>query len=172
MRIMRVTANGRRRAFEVHTSKYSYVFPFVKTSPRPSSTDPVVTVSPDPELGNEAFTYVLASGKEGTIHLDSVLEVNEDPKYMADLLLYKLSVEADRRMKESGRGARDVAEELGTSPAQLYRLLDPTNYTKSFRQLTTLLNILGCTVELKVGKATNHAARTNRRSAKSASGTL
>jgi hypothetical protein len=30
----------------------------------------------DAELGGEAFTYVLASGREGTVHVDHVLEYN------------------------------------------------------------------------------------------------
>jgi hypothetical protein len=39
---------------------------------------------------------------------------------------------------------------LGTSPAQLYRLLDQTNYAKSIDQLLALLSILDCEVELVV----------------------
>ncbi|MGH3732105.1 MAG: hypothetical protein ACRDVC_01800 [Acidimicrobiales bacterium] len=150
MKIIGVRANGRRRAFEVRTARRTYFFPFNQSDPAPSGADPVVEVRPDPELGNEGFTYRLRSGQEGTIHVESVLEVNEDPKYMADLLVYKLSLEAARRMEESGRTARDVAQELGTSPAQLYRLLDPTNYSKSIRQLATLLNILGYQIDVQV----------------------
>jgi hypothetical protein len=48
----------------------------------------------------------------------------------------------------SGLSARAVAERLGTSPAQLYRLLDPTNYNKSARQLLALLAIGGATVTI------------------------
>jgi hypothetical protein len=150
MKIRDVVANGRRRAFEVHTSKRVYLFPYVNSDPKPGGANPVVIVLPDPDFGNEAFTYELKSGEQGTIHLDSVLEINEDPKYMADLILYKLSLEAKQLMESSGRTARDLAEELGTSPAQLYRLLDPTNYTKSFRQLTMLLNALGCSVDVEL----------------------
>ena len=171
MKITRVTANGRRRAFEVRAGQHAYLFPFAKADPVPSGADPVVEVNPDPELSNEGFTYRLRSGREGTIHVDSVLEVNEDAKYMGDLLLYKLSLEAQQRMGRSGRTVRDVAQELGTSPAQLYRLLDPTNYTKSFRQLTALLNILGCSVDVQLstisrprqlrGSATTKLVRSN-----------
>ena len=150
MKISNVRANGRRRAFEVSSGRYTYLFPFVKADPRPSGSNPVVDVAADTELGSEAFTYVLASGDEGTIHLDSVREINREPKYMADLLLYKLSVEASHRLSESGRTARDIANELGTSPAQLYRLIDATNYSKSFRQLATLLSILGYSIDVSV----------------------
>ena len=37
---------------------------------------------------------------------------------------------------------------IGTSATQLYRLLDPTNYRKSLRQLFELLNLLGCDVDV------------------------
>jgi len=53
-------------------------------------------------------------------------------------------------MRKLQRTARDVADQLETSPAQLYRLLDPANCDKSFRQLVTLLSILGGTVEMRV----------------------
>ncbi len=35
----------------------------------------------DAELGREAFTYRLACGAEGSVHVDSVLDVNADPDY-------------------------------------------------------------------------------------------
>lgn len=38
-------------------------------TPPSLSADPLVEVAPDPELGNEAFTYQLSSGAEGTIHV-------------------------------------------------------------------------------------------------------
>ena len=150
MKIRNVKANGRKRAFEVQTARGTYAFPFARTVPTPSGADPVVAVAPDPELGKEGFTYVLRSGREGSVHVDSVLEVNEDPKYMADLLMYKLSLAAKQGMEQSGLPAREVAAALDTSPAQLYRLLDPTNYTKSFRQLVQLLGILGRDVDVLV----------------------
>lgn len=57
---------------------------------------------------------------------------------MADLTLYRLTEEARSRLDSSGLSVREVARSLGTSPA-LYRLLDPTNYTKSLRQLMSSL---------------------------------
>ena len=59
----------------------------------------------------------LESGAEGSVHIDSVLEYNEDPGYMADLALYRLSQEARERFEASGLSAREVARSLGTSPA-------------------------------------------------------
>ena len=48
----------------------------------------------DRELGGEGFSYELLSGKTGTVHAEQVLEYNRDPNYVRDLMLYKLTVEA------------------------------------------------------------------------------
>ncbi|MGH8193651.1 MAG: hypothetical protein ACREQ8_04505 [Woeseiaceae bacterium] len=106
----------------------------------------------DKELGNEAFTYVLKSGKHGSIHIEQVLEYIEDPKYLADLLTYKLSIEAKKGLESSKLSRRQIAKRLNTSVPQLYRLLDPTNTSKSMKQLVALLHILDRDVDLVVKK--------------------
>jgi hypothetical protein len=106
----------------------------------------------DRELGNEAFTYILQSGEEGSVHIDQVLEYNEDPKYLAELLIYKLTLEARRRIEGSGLSRRQIARRLNTSVPQLYRLLEPANTTKSMKQLISLLHILNCDVDLVIKK--------------------
>jgi len=50
----------------------------------------------------------------------------------------------------AARCCRESARRLGTSAPQLYRLLDPTNSSKSINQLISLLHVLGCQVELKM----------------------
>jgi hypothetical protein len=45
---------------------------------------------------------------------------------------------------------REIIQRLGTSPSQLYRLLDQTNYRKSVDQLLRLLKVLDCDVQLVV----------------------
>jgi predicted XRE-type DNA-binding protein len=112
--------------------------------------DPIEQLFVDKELGNEAFTYVLASGKEGSIHIEQVLEYNEDPEYLADLLTYKLSIEAMKSIESSSLSRRQIAKRLNTSVPQLYRLLDPANTSKSMKQLVALLHILDRDVELVV----------------------
>lgn len=107
----------------------------------------------DEELGHEAFTYELASGEEGTVHIDQVLDYNRDPRYLSDLLLYKLTLVARERVERSRLSKRELIRRLGTSAAQLYRLLDPTNYAKSIDQLVALLSVLDCEVDLIVRKA-------------------
>jgi hypothetical protein len=150
MKIKSVKFNNRKRAFEVGTWRHSYLFPYIKTDPAPSSEDPVVQVSMDDELGREGFSYKLASGKEGIVHIEQVLEYNQDPRYMRDLLLYKLTLEAQKRVDESGLSKREIIRRLDTSPAQFYRLLDSTNYRKSMDKMLFLLHVLDCEIDLVV----------------------
>ncbi len=72
------------------------------------------------------------------------------PTYLRDALIYKLTVEARRRVEESGLGRRAIARRLRTSVPQLYRLLDTTNSRKSMNQLVSLLHILDCSVDVVV----------------------
>ncbi|MCL5882597.1 MAG: helix-turn-helix domain-containing protein [Actinobacteria bacterium] len=150
MKIRSVKPNNRKRAFEVATWRDRYVFPYAGCKPVPSASDAVVTVSVDDELGREAFSYMLESGREGTVHVEQVLEYNENPAYMRDLLLYKLTLEAQKRLEASPLSKREIIRRLNTSPAQLYRLLDQTNYHKSLDKLLILLRVLDCEVDLIV----------------------
>ena len=104
----------------------------------------------DKELGNEGFTYVLESGQEGAVHIDHVLEYNQDPSYLKNMLLYKLTLETQKQVERSPLSKREIIRRLGTSASQFYRLLDQTNYKKSFGQLLAVLDILGCEVEFAV----------------------
>lgn len=150
MKIRRVTANNRRKAFEVTTAKKRLVFPFARLEVRPTADDPITKTFVDKELASEGFTYVLQSGREGTVHIEDVLEYNQDPDYLRDLLLYRLTLEAQKRIAATPLARREIIRRLGTSPAQLYRLLDQTNYRKSVDQLLRLLQVLDCDVELVV----------------------
>jgi len=150
MIIRSVRHNNRRRVFEVSLSAKTFAFPYKRAEPSPTREDPVVRVFVDEELGREGFTYELASERTGTVHVEQVLEHNKDPHYMRDMLLYRLTIEAQKRMGVSGLSKREVVRLLGTSAAQLYRLLDQTNYRKSVDQLLSLLQVLECEVDLVV----------------------
>jgi predicted XRE-type DNA-binding protein len=153
MKIRCITLNNRRNEFEVVTrSGVTHNFPYAKADPRPGPEDRIKEAFVDRELGNEAFTYVLESGKEGSVHIEQVLEYYEDPNYLAELLTYKLTVEAQRGIENSGLSRRQIAKRLQTSLPQLYRLLDPANTSKSMNQLVTLLHILNRDVDLVVKK--------------------
>ena len=150
MKITSVTANNRKRAFEVKTRRGEWPFPYSRAEPEPTPSDPIVELYIDPELGREGFTYLLASGAEGSVHIDHVLDYNEEPGYMRDLLLYNLTCDALDRIEASSLSKREIIRRLGTSPAQFYRLIDPTNYRKSVDKMLTLLQVLGCEVEVVV----------------------
>ncbi len=150
MKIRSIKTNNRKRAFEIATWRQPYLFPYSKSHPSPGTDDPVVEAKIDEELGREAFTYKLASGKEGTVHIEQVLEYNQDPGYLRDLLLYKLTVAAQERVEQSDLSKREIIRRLGTSPAQFYRLLDTTNYRKSVDKVLFLLHVLDCEVDLVI----------------------
>jgi hypothetical protein len=151
MKIRKVSANNRKHEFTIVTRAGSdYSFPYSKAAPKPSAKDPIDDLYVDKELGSEAFTYTLKSGQEGSVHIEQVLEYNEDPKYLAGLLTYRLSVEAQKRLEASDLSRRQLAKRLNTSVPQLYRLLDPTNTSKSMTQLVALLHVLDCDVDLVV----------------------
>lgn len=153
MKIKRVIVNQRKAQLEVVAANGAvFPLPFSHLSPRPTSTNRIREAYPDKELAKEAVTYVLASGVEGSIHLDAVLEYNQDPRYMSELLLHQLTVHARSRIEQSGLSRREIARRLGTSLPQLYRLLDPTNTTKSLNQMISLLHVLGCEVSVVVRK--------------------
>lgn len=150
MRIRSVQGNNRRKAFQVSTSGRSMTFPYCKADPLPTTADPVTGVVVDHELASEAFTYMLRSGREGTVHIEQVLEYNQDAAYLRKALLYRLTMEAQKRATRSRLSKREIIRRLATSPAQLYRLLDQTNHRKSIDQMLSLLHVLDCDVELRV----------------------
>ena len=150
MKIRSVRFNNKRKGFDARVSSKTYVFPYAKAGPSPTSDDPVIRVYVDKELGGEGFSYELQSGKTGTVHIEQVLEYNRDPNYLRDLMLYKLTLEAQRRIADSPLSKREIIRRMGTSATQLYRLLDQTNYKKSLDQLVSLLQLLECDVDLVV----------------------
>ncbi|NOS83271.1 MAG: helix-turn-helix domain-containing protein, partial [Nitrospira sp.] len=150
MKIQSVTHNNRKKAFQVKASKKLFQLPYSKVDPQPGAADPIARVFVDKELEGEGFTYVLESGKEGTVHGEQVLEYNQDPRYLRDALLYKLTIEAQKRVEASALSKREIIRRLRTSATQFYRLLDQTNSRKSVDQLLSLLHVLDCDIELLV----------------------
>ena len=150
MKIRSAVANNRRRAFELRMGSRLLPYPYARANPRPSTGDPIRELGVDAEVGREAFWYVLASGARGYVHVEQVLEYNQDPSYTRDLLLYSLTLEAQQQVKKSSLAKREIIRRLGTSAAQFYRLLDQTNYRKSIDQMLALLQVLDCEVKLVI----------------------
>jgi len=116
----------------------------------PSTDNKIKEAYVDKELGNTAVTYILESGEEDSIHLDAFLDYNKDPEYMAKVMLYKLTLTALELVKNSCLSKREIARKLNTSPAQLYRLLNTANYSKTIDQMVTLLASLGYEVNFNL----------------------
>ena len=148
MKITSVRANNRKRYFEVDAPSGRWTFPYAVCDLPPTSDDPIVELYVDPEFGCEGFSYRLRSGREDGVMLDHVLSYNRDPEYMRVMLLFRLTIEALDAFEKTGLSKRDVIRRLNTSPAQLYRLLDTTNHTKSVDAMISLLAVLGRSVEL------------------------
>lgn len=150
MKVLGVRPNNRRRGFEVRVRGRNLYYPYACAKPSPGPTDRVAEAWVDPEIGREGFSYRLNSGCVGTVHVEQVLDQADDPAYRTEMLLYRLSLEAERRLADSPLSRRELCRRLGTSATQLYRLLDPANTRKSLGQLVALLHLLGCEVEVVV----------------------
>ncbi len=150
MKLQSVSYNNRKRLFEVEVNRKRLTFPYARLEHVPERGNPVMDAWLDEEFGKEAFSYRLKNDLEGSVHLDHVLEVNHDPHYMTELLLYRLSIEAKKRLAGSGLSQRELIRRLGTSASQYYRLLDPTYTRKSLGQLLGLLHLLGCDVDVVI----------------------
>ena len=151
MKIRRIECNNKKKGFRITTfSGRVFWFPYANATPQPTADNRVHEVYADPDFGREALTFVLESGDEGSVHLDDVLEYNEDPKHMSNIALYRLTVEARKRVEESPLSKREICRRIGTSPTQFYRLLDTANYKKSMNQLVALLAAVECNVDFVV----------------------
>jgi hypothetical protein len=153
MKIKKVLANNRKKAFEITTAQAAYDFPYSRLTPKPSEDDPIQEMFADPEIGHNGFTYRLASGREDTVVLDQVLEYNKDPEYLRRDLLYRLTLKAQKRIKDVGASKREVIRRMGTTPTQFYRLMDQKNTNKTIDQMVKLLAALDCSVGLTFDEA-------------------
>ncbi len=150
MKIRSVAVNNRKKEFVVRAGTKTLVYPYARLHARPTPKNRVAEVHVDKDLASEGFTYTLESGKEGTVHIEQVLEYNQDPRHLKELLLYKLTLEAQKRIESSALSKREIIRRLGTSATQFYRLLDQSYSRKTIGQMMALLHILDCEVDLVV----------------------
>ena len=151
MKIRSVMANNKKREFlVVNRAGNEFCYPYRRAATPIKKSHQVRKAYVDSELAREAFTYILETGEEGSIHIEQVLEFNKDPTYLANLLTYKLTIECIKKVDGADISRRQLARQLNTSVPQLYRLLDPTNSSKSIKQLISLLSVLDCSVDLVV----------------------
>lgn len=158
MKIKNVSANNHKKCFEIETAKGKLSLPFSKAGLAPTLKNPISDLFVDKELANQGITYKLASGAENSIPLDAFLDYNADPDYLAKQLLHQLTLDVLDKSKTAKVSRRELARRLSTSPAQLYRLLDPANYSKTLDQMVKLLSVLGYEVEYKIVPGRRKAA--------------
>ncbi len=150
MKITGVRVNKRKKTIEVETRKGILSLPFAKLRLKPTPRNTIAEIYVDPELGKRAITYRLSSGQEDSVHLDAFLDYAEDPDFLRKITLHKLTLEARKALKASGLSKQEVTRRLKTSPSQLYRLLDSSNYRKSVDEMLRLLSVLGLTIEWNI----------------------
>jgi hypothetical protein len=150
LKVRAIRRSNSRKLFDVRIGSSMLPFPYSKAEPAPRPGDVVVRAFIDEELDREAFSYQLESGRLGSVHVEQVLAYNQDPSYLRDQLLYRLTLEAQKRLSRSPLAKREIVRRLGSSAMQLYRLLDQTDYAKSVDQLLALLRVLECDVDLVV----------------------
>ena len=153
MKVKKVVANLRTKAFDVLAGGRKFSFPFSRLKAPPTRKDPIVKLYIDPEVAWHGFTYVLASGVEDTILLDQILDYLRDPEYVRKEILLHLFVRAERRIEELGISKREIIRRMGSTPTQFYRLMDPRNVGKTIDQMLKLLAALDCTVDIVVKNA-------------------
>ena len=87
MKVRSVAFNNRRRDFTVRLGASSYRYPYSRLEEPPAPGDRVVAACVDGEIGREGFSYHFASGADGTVHGEQVLDYNKDPRYLREVLL-------------------------------------------------------------------------------------
>jgi len=147
MRIKKVTANNRKKSIDITVGASELSLPYSKLDLKPSSKNTITNIFVDKELGKEAITYVLESGKEDSVHLDSFLNYNQDPTHLRERFLFELTIASQKAIKSSSISKNEICRKLKTSPAQLSRLLDQTNKRKSVDKMLELLAVLDIEVK-------------------------
>ena len=150
MKIRSVRHNNRKKVFEVGTSTKKLVFPFSKATPTPTIRRPSHGALRRPR-GWPRGVYLrppLRPHRHGARRAGARIQPGSDAPPRSPV--YRLTLEAQKRVAESPLSKREIVRRLGTSAAQLYRLLDQTNYRKSVDQVLALLQVLNCDVDLVV----------------------
>lgn len=149
-KIRKATWNNKKKLIEVETAKESLSLPFSKLMTPPTVDNPIEELYVDKELANTAVTFRLKNGDEDSIPLDAFLDFNKDPDYLRETEMHRLTVLANKLIKDSGVSKREICRRMETSMSQLARILDTSNYKKSFDQLIKLFTIMGTEVKIEV----------------------
>ncbi len=150
LKIRGVSFDNKKRCFYILSAKGNLPLPYSKLRLVPTRTNKIKKAYADPECGLHAFTYILESGEEDTVPFDAVLEYNKDPEYVGDMLLYKLTCQAQDIIEKNKVNKREVMRRMKIFPSQFYRLINQAFYGKTIDQMLKLLWALDATIEVKV----------------------
>lgn len=157
MIITSVNLNKKMQSVMVNVNDKTYHLPFAKLRTKPTQLESIESIWIDEELGKQAVTYRLSSGREDSIHLDAFLDYNKDVDYLRKVKLYDLTIRCSEIIQSSEVSKREIARKMSTSVSQLLRLLDINNQTKTIDQMIRLLYCLGASVEFDI-RAPKHEA--------------
>jgi len=149
-KIRKATWDNKKRLIEIETAKNSFSLPFAKLMTSPTSGNPIEELYVDKELASTAITYHLKDGSVDSVPLDAFLDFNKDPDYLREAEMHRLTILANKLLKESGISKREICRRMETSMSQLARILDTSNYSKTFDQLIKLFTIMGTEVKIEV----------------------
>ncbi len=148
MKIEKASFSNKKRLFTIVTDEgKTFTLPYARLSEASKGGVQIVNAYVDIELGCEAITYSTNTGAEDSVHLDTFLDFNSDPEFVSNVFLYNLTLRALEALEGAGLSIREIARRLGTSPSQVYRLIDTTNYSKSIDNMVRLLAVLGSPLE-------------------------
>lgn len=153
MKIKSVAINNRKKTFEINTRNgETLIYPYSKLELLPSKMNHIVAAFIDPDIGGDGFCYQLSNGEEDTIHIDQILDYNQDPEYMRKMKLYQLSIDAQAIVEKKKITKNELVRRMKCSKIQLNRLLDQTFYSKTIDQMLKLFYALDIDVEFVLKK--------------------
>ena len=151
-KIKSASYNNRKKVLEIVFDGRKLSLPYSRLPLVPDRDNPITALKVDNELGRRALTYGLNDGRSSSVHVEAFLDFCKDPEYVKEVELYELTVRAIDAVESSGMSKREISRRMATSMSQLSRILDPTNYTKTFDQLIKLYTVLGYEVTIRVAK--------------------
>src|SRR5271165_655760 len=123
-KIKEVTFDNKKRLFHLeYTSGLKVETPYSALGIHEKVTD----AAPDSEAGEHSFYFVLESGKKNYVPYDQPLHIVQNPDYVKQETLYKMTKAINEFIRKEKVPKRELARRLNTSMSQLARLLDTTN---------------------------------------------
>jgi hypothetical protein len=150
MKIERVAANNVKREFLVQTPEGAFELPYALCDPSPGPDDRLRRYYVDDELDREAVSWILHSGRKGSIHIDKILQLHEDHTEMGEAGLHELTLKARELFEASGLGVRQAMRLLDINSTEIYRSMDPEDRHRTYRQVLALIHLLGHEVIFEV----------------------